>query len=91
MTAADDREQDRRRLEEIREELSVASLPNLGFDWTHLDYRDGLEREAAEIRARLGVEDERPPLPASSSWWGWALLVLGAVAVLVFIAVAAGV
>ncbi len=91
MTAAGDPEQDRRRLEEIRKELSVASLPNLGFDWTHLDYRDSLEHEAAQIRARLGVEDERPPLPASSSWWGWALLVLGAVAILVFIAAAAGV
>jgi len=75
MTADDASKRDHARLQQIREELInlawVAGTPDYG----HIDRREALEKEAAEIRTRLGIDDDRPPLSTTSTRKGWLMLI----------------
>lgn len=73
---------DRARLEQIRRELANLSLQAGGFDYKHLEQREDLENEATAIRAKLGLDDDRPPLRRGSSRTGWILLTASVIAVL---------
>ncbi|SDG62986.1 hypothetical protein [Microbacterium sp. 77mftsu3.1] len=84
-------QRDRERLEEIRMELIEVSRLSLGYNYANFEHRDRLEREAAEIRERLGVEDSRPPLSTGSTRLGWTVLTLSVVVVVFTLAVLANI
>jgi len=81
MTADDASKRDHARLQQIREELLnlawVAGTPDYG----HIDHREALDKEAAEIRTRLGIEDDRRPLSTASTRRGWLMLIATVVGV----------
>ncbi|CAL4861120.1 hypothetical protein [Microbacterium sp. MM2322] len=81
----------RERLEETRVELIEVSRLSLGCNYANFEHRDRLEWEAAEIRERLGVEDSRPPIATGSTRWGWTVLTLSVVVLVLTLAVLANI
>ncbi|MEU2205661.1 hypothetical protein AB0P19_15080 [Microbacterium oleivorans] len=81
MTAEDASQRDHARLQQIREELIDLAWVAGSPDYGHIDRREALEKEAAEIKTRLGIDDDRPPLSTGSTRRGWLILIATALGV----------